>query len=312
MTEVLRIATRKSALAMAQAEWVAAALQRLRPAWCVEIVQITSQGDRVLDTPLHLMGGKGVFTREIDAAVLENRADCAVHSLKDLPTEAVPGLTLAAVPERESVNDMLAGSKASCLDEIPKGATIATGSLRRRAQLLRLRPDLQIVDIRGNVNTRLKKLADAGWAGTVLAEAGLLRLGLRAVPRFSLAGQLLPAPGQGALGLVTRDGDAKTLELVGELQDHGARARVTAERAFLAAVEAGCHAPVGTLTTLKGDALHLVGAVFSIDGQEEVRMEATAEVSAAESLGQDVAARVLGSGGKAILDSLSNESGDSA
>ncbi|MHC4886970.1 MAG: hydroxymethylbilane synthase, partial [Planctomycetota bacterium] len=294
---MLKLATRASALARTQSQWVADQIPR--SGHSVELSFIKSQGDADRTSSLSAIGGQGLFTRAVDEAVLRGDADLAVHSLKDLPTTITPGLVLAAVPEREDPTDLLAGSAATSLDELPEGAIIATGSLRRRAQLLAARPDLSIVEIRGNVETRLERVKSEGYAGTVLAAAGLNRLGLT-VPGFSLAEILLPAIGQGALGIVCREEDETTRTVLATLDHAPTRAAVTAERAFLRAVEAGCHAPTGARTSVNGNTLHLTAAVFSPDGTKTIQSEVQGDSAEAEALGKAAAEEILSQGGRTL------------
>src|SRR5262245_54778381 len=239
----LRLGTRGSALARWQAEWVAARLSARGVA--VELVPITTKGD-VKTGPLGQIGGEGLFTKELQRALLERQIDLAVHSLKDLPTTPVEGLSLAAVPERESTSDVLVSAKAWRIEDLPPSAHVGTGSLRREAQLLHLRPDLIVEDIRGNIETRLRKLTDGQFDAIVLAEAGLKRLGLadrdvHIIPRSVM----LPAVGQGALGIETREDDDQTQSFLQPLDHTETHQAVDAERALLAALRAGCLAPVG-------------------------------------------------------------------
>ncbi|HEX4069633.1 MAG TPA: hydroxymethylbilane synthase [Planctomycetaceae bacterium] len=277
----LRIATRASNLALWQANFVADLLRAQDPGQEVELVHVTTTGDRVRDVSLTRLGGVGVFTREIQQALLENRADVAVHSLKDLPTESVDGLTLAAVPERGSAWDALVLPADSPLSPtairgLPKGARIGTGSLRRRAQLLFLRPDLEFLDLRGNVETRLRKLDEGACDALILAEAGLDRLGLSARISARLAPpELFPAVGQGALGLECRADDASVRSRLERLTHPATWSAVTAERRLLSRLGAGCHAPVGVATTVDKDELTLEAVVLSPDGKQRLHSQAT-------------------------------------
>lgn len=317
--KAIRIATRKSALALAQSRQIAAALEALHPGLRVELVPLVTRGDQLLDTPLHESGGKGLFTKEIDRALQENAADLAVHSLKDLPTEAAEGLCFAAVPPRENDEDVLVVCSAVSpntetmitLNDIEPGQTIATGSLRRVAQLKRLRPDVAIAPIRGNVDTRIRKLHENGWGGIILAAAGLNRLERFDVVRAALPDSFLPAAGQGALGLVTRESDAETRRLLAPLEDFSSRLRVAAERAFLHALGGGCHAPAGIRSRLRlemdGGVLHLAAGLFAPDGSTEIRIVVEGVVrqpADAEQLGRQAAREMLSRGGDALLASL--------
>jgi len=266
----------------------------------IELVEVSTQGDRDRATALSTMGGQGVFTREVQAAVLDERADLAVHSLKDLPTDNTPGLKLAAVPRRASMFDALilpATQKADgqsgreLLLALPKGAKIGTGSLRRRAQLSHLRPDLQFVENRGNIDTRLKKLDDGQFAAIVLAEAGLSRLGLEE----RISGRLqppdvFPAVGQGAIGIECRSKDLETQQILNSITAPDVMATVTAERAVLSDLRAGCHAPLGVMSQfLPNGRMQLEAVVLSADGQERVATSAVGTVSSAPMLGLTVA-----------------------
>jgi hydroxymethylbilane synthase len=268
MAAPLRLGTRASALARWQAEWVAARLTERGVA--VELVPITTQGD-VKAGPLGQIGGQGLFTKELQRALLDGQIDLAVHSLKDLPTEPVPGLAIAAVPERESTADVLVSRVADRLESLPAGARVGTGSLRRKSQLLHLRPDLLVEDIRGNVETRLRKLDEAQYDAIVLAEAGLKRLGFAdRIAQVLPHSVMYPAVGQGALGLETRSDDRQTRELLGPLDHAPSHQRVLAERALLLALRAGCLAPVGAFTQLKSVRLRLDAVVLSPDGKQRL------------------------------------------
>lgn len=295
----LRLGTRGSPLARWQAEHVAALLAASGIE--VELIHITTQGD-VTTGPLGAIGGQGLFTKEIQRALLDDRIDLAVHSLKDLPTEHVPGLALAAVPERESPGDVLVCSQANSLDELPPQSRIGTGSTRRKAQLLFARPDLQVLDIRGNVETRLRKLDDGEYDAIVLAEAGLKRLELAArIAHVFAKSLMLPAVGQGALGLETRADDARTQSLLQALNDSATHAAVLAERAMLRTLRGGCLAPVGAWGRMENDQLALDGVVLSADGQQRVAASQSASPEHAEALGIQVAEALLAQGAAALI-----------
>jgi hydroxymethylbilane synthase len=302
----LRIATRASALALWQAHYVAARIAAAAPGTTVELVRVTTTGDRDQAGALRDFGGLGVFTREVQKAVLDRRADLAVHSLKDLPTESAAGLCLAAVPEREETADALivpaANPLACALDQLPQGARVGTGSLRRRAQLLHLRPDLVLDEVRGNVETRISRLDAGQFDALVLAVAGLKRLGLERRISARLAPPVLfAAAGQGALGIECREGDTPVRELLLRIEDSLARARVTAERALLARLRAGCHAPVGTATEGEGGTLSLDAVVLSADGRQRISARETAALTDAAGLGTRVADRLLELGAQALI-----------
>ncbi len=302
MTAPFRIATRGSALARWQAEHVAGLLRPLLPARAVELVEVPTTGDRVGDQSLAAIGGLGVFTREIQQAVLAGQADLAVHSLKDLPTATIEGLVLAAVPKRGSTADAFVSQRHIRFNDLPRNATVATGSARRRAQLLHRRPDLRLVDIRGNVDTRLRKLREQDLDGLVLARAGLERLGLEQHIADTLE-WMLPAVGQGALGLECRSTDLETRQVVALLNHPPAHQAVLAERAFLRALGGGCLLPIAALGDVKNDLLLLNGAVFSVDGQTRLDRVLTGPAADAEILGQELAAALLAEGARRLLTS---------
>lgn len=289
----IRIATRASRLALWQANHVAGLLRAIVPDHNVELVHVSTIGDRDRDRSLPQFGGFGVFTREIQNAVLDGRADLAVHSLKDLPTETAEGLMLAAVPARGPVVDALvlpASSAGSGLETLDDAARVGTGSLRRRAQLLHQRRDLELLDIRGNVETRLQKLDDGEYEAIVLAVAGLERLGLQQRISATLDAPLFfPAVGQGALGLECRDDDAPLQSLLAEIDHAPTRCAVTAERALLSELRAGCHAPVGASTNVERNQLTLAGVVLSVDGKLRLTASLTGPATDPHRLGSDVA-----------------------
>ncbi|MDE0029619.1 MAG: hydroxymethylbilane synthase [Deltaproteobacteria bacterium] len=294
-----RIGTRRSPLALVQAEWVQDRIREHHPQAAVEIVPIRTSGDRFQNVPIERIGTKGVFIKEIEEALLRGDIDVAVHSMKDLPTELPEGLAVAAVPEREDPADVLVSRVAESLDALPAGARIGTGSLRRRAQLLHHRPDLAVVPIRGNVDTRIAKLARGEVDALVLALAGLKRLG-----RAYETAQPLPpetcmsAVAQGALGLETRSGEVERLTFL----DHAPSAlEVAAERAFLARLEGGCQVPVGARAVVRGDRLALAGMVAEVSGRQVFRGELSGASADAASLGMRLAERLLAEGAGAVL-----------
>ena len=297
----LRLGTRVSALARWQAEWVAA---RLREQGVdVELVPVTTRGDQQSTQAIGAIGGDGLFTKELQRALLDNAIDLAVHSLKDLPTEPVDGLVLAAVPARGPVGDVLVSRAGTTLEQLPAGATIGTGSLRRRAQLLHSRPDLVMKDIRGNVDTRLRKLRDGDFDALVLAEAGLARLGLTAEITERLpASMMLPAVGQGALGIECRADDQPTRAAVTLLDHTDTHWGVDAERSMLRALSGGCLAPVAGWGRVEQDGtLHLTGVVLSADGQQRLAAEHTGAAETADALGRQVAAALLAEGAAELI-----------
>ena len=303
----IRIATRSSRLALWQAEYVAGRLHEAL-GLATELVEVSTLGDRNRRDSLADFGGMGVFTREVQTAVLDGDADIAVHSLKDLPTDATEGLLLASFPARASRFDLLllpaetAVEKAPRIETLPQGARIGTGSPRRRAQLLRARPDLSVLEIRGNIDTRLKKLDDGEYDAIILAEAGVNRLGFesRVITQLTPP-EFYPAVGQGALGVECRVGDETTRAALAAIDDAGVRAEVTAERAALRELRAGCHAPLGALCETMGEQLRLTVIVFSADGQDFREATETGSHSAAEELGAQVARVIIADGGDALL-----------
>jgi hydroxymethylbilane synthase len=302
------IGTRGSALARWQTDHVASLLRSAWPELVVDVKIITTQGDRVLDTPLPLLGGKGVFTAELEAALHNGTIDLAVHSLKDLPTEDPAGLTLGAIPERAAVEDALVSRSGVPFAALLHGATIGTSSRRRAAQLLAARPDLHIADIRGNVDTRLRKAhdPDGTYDAIILAAAGLTRLGLEAEITEALSLDLmLPAPGQGALAVQCRD-DAALLELLAPLNHLPTRLSVTAERAFLARLGGGCSLPIAAYATATDRGIELRCRVSAPDGSEQMDFSGTSEATpeAAHELGSQVAAKALNQGVRRLLESL--------
>lgn len=303
----IRIATRASRLAMWQAEYTAGLLRRHSPGCEVELIQISTTGDRDRTTSLGGFGGVGVFTREIQNALLDGRADLAVHSLKDLPTEPHGELALAAIPQRASMFDALVlpttAQPAAGFDALPDAARVGTGSLRRRAQLLFHRSDLQPCEVRGNVETRLRKLDDGEYDALILAAAGLQRLDLGSRISLEIRPPLMyPAVGQGALGIECRTDDTELRALLGKLDDPATRCAVTAERRLLARLRAGCHAPVGVITSIQTEQLQLEAVVLSSDGRQRLTASAARTADEAESLGEQVAVDLLAQGAAALIN----------
>ena len=268
----------------------------------VVLVPVTTSGDQSQREPVAALGAQGVFTKEIQQALLEDRIDLAVHSLKDLPTDPIDGLCLAAVPERAPAGDVLVCRQHTGLDDLGQGAVVGTGSLRRRAQILHVRPDLQMADIRGNVDTRLRKLDVGDYDAVVLAEAGLRRLGLadRITETLPFA-LVLPAVGQGALGLETRSQDRSTREIVDRLDHPPTHAAVLAERAMLAALEGGCLAPIAAWGRGEGDVLTLTGRVLHPDGSQKIEAELAGDPAEATELGRQVAEALAAQGAAALV-----------
>lgn len=309
-TSPLRIATRRSDLALWQAHNIADQLRRLEQSPAVDVVHIVTSGDRDQTTALREFGGTGAFTREVQRAVLDGRADLAVHSLKDLPTRPTPGLVLAAVPQRASVHDALvlpaSAEPITGLDDLSPEARIGTGSPRRAAQIRFHRPDLEVAGIRGNVPTRLKKLDEGQFDALVLAEAGLRRLDRAARITCLLTPPLFfGAVGQGALGIECRADDQATCELLSRLTCKETWQEVTAERSLLATLRAGCHAPVGVAVArveVEPEQLRLTAVLLTPDGQTRLEGEGVRVAAEAEELGRDVAMQLIEAGGNAILE----------
>lgn len=300
----LRIGTRRSALALWQANHVAALLRSREPGLEVELVEIVTKGDKILDSPLAKVGGKGLFVKEIEEQLLDGRVDLAVHSLKDMPAELPEGLVLGCVPEREDPRDAFVSAKYERLEDLPPGARLGTSSLRRAAQLKAWRQDLEIVSIRGNVQTRIRRI-DEELDGGILAAAGLKRLGLEARIREIIGtDRMLPAVGQGALAIEIRDGDGPVGARVGALEDRQTRFAVACERAFLRRLGGGCQVPIAAYATVDGDRLSFRGLVAEPDGtriltyQDTITFESIADV---EGLGTLAAERVITQGAAELL-----------
>lgn len=303
--KTLKIATRQSPLALWQAEYIRARLQELHPDLTVELVKFVTQGDKILDTPLAKIGGKGLFVKELEAALLDGRADLAVHSMKDVPMALPEGLTLAVICEREDPLDAFVSNQFEKFADLPQGAKVGTSSLRRKSQILKQRPDLQIIDLRGNVGTRLAKLDDGQYDAIILASAGLKRLGLSERIRHCLTPDIsLPAVGQGALGLECRAADQDVLALIQPLLHEETDVCVRAERAFNAYLEGGCQVPIAGYATLQNGQIHIEGRVGSADGQTLLRAELTDEASNAQQLGENLARNLLDQGAGELLKAL--------
>jgi hydroxymethylbilane synthase len=304
-TDSLRIATRKSPLALWQAEHVRERLREANPGLRVELVTMSTQGDRVLDSPLAKIGGKGLFVKELEQGMLEGRADIAVHSMKDVPVELPHGLGIGAILEREDPQDAFVSNRFGSIDELPEGARLGTSSLRRQCQLRARRPDLQLSDLRGNVNTRLSRLDQGDYDAIVLACAGLKRLGMAArITRALTPEELLPAIGQGVIGIECRLDDETVRRLIEPLEHAPTRLRVQAERAFNAALAGGCQAPVAGFSLLEHDLLELRGLVGWPDGSKIVRGQISGPSQDAETLGRELAEELLSRGARPILQAL--------
>ncbi len=302
MSRTLTIATRESPLALWQANHVKAALEEAHAGLEVVLLGMTSRGDQLLEVPLAKVGGKGLFVKELETALLDGRADIAVHSMKDVPMEFPEGLTLGAICEREDPTDAFVSNTHASLAELPAGSVVGTSSLRRECQLRAQRPDLEVKFLRGNVNTRLSKLDAGEYNAIILASAGLKRLGFgeRIAAQIPVADSL-PAGGQGAVGIELRDDDADTAALLAPLHHVDTAARVSAERAMNRRLEGGCQVPIACYAELNGDTLWLRGLVGSPDGATILRAEAEGSVADADQLGVAVADDLLGQGAGEIL-----------
>jgi len=308
MASNVRIGTRSSELALWQTGHVKALLEELFSGIVIDVQTIKTTGDKILDTPLAKIGDKGLFTKELEAALLDERIDLAVHSFKDVPTAIPEGLAIAAVLEREDVRDVFIGHPKSLnklFMTLPRHAVIATGSLRRKCQVLNARQDIQIVDIRGNLNTRMKKLDDSNWDGMILAKAGVTRLGwaqrITEILPFEI---MLPAVGQGALAVEIRNGDKRLEELLRTLHHLPTALTVTAERSLLCRLEGGCQIPIGAYGQVQGNELRLDAVIGCLDGKRMVKGSRSGNHSDAERIGIELAEELLKRGGKEILDEI--------
>ncbi|WP_444943341.1 hydroxymethylbilane synthase [Microbulbifer sp. ZKSA006] len=300
----IRIATRQSALALWQANYVKDRLQQAHPELHIELLPLTSRGDQVLDIPLTKVGGKGLFVKELEVAMLEGRADIAVHSMKDVPMEFPEGLHLPIICEREDPRDAFVSNLYDSLDDLPQGAVVGTSSLRRQCQLLARRPDLKITFLRGNVNTRLAKLDAGDYDAIILAAAGLLRLEMpERIRSFLATTTLLPAGGQGAVGIETRR-DSELEALIRPLHCDETAARLSAERALVKRLNGGCQVPIGCYAELEGDTLWLRGLVGSPDGETMIRAESRGPAAEGERLGTELAEQLLADGADKILATI--------
>lgn len=305
MSQLLRIATRKSALALWQAEHVKARLEDLHPELTVELLPMTSKGDRILDAPLAKVGGKGLFVKELEEAMLDGRADVAVHSMKDVPMDFPEGLGLAVITERHDPTDAFVSNDYASFNELPEGARLGTSSLRRQCQLQALRPDLEVINLRGNVNTRLAKLDAGDYDAIILASSGLKRLGFDGRIRECLTAETcLPAGGQGALGIECRLADSRIQDLLAPLHHEPSAACVRAERALNKRLEGGCQVPIACFALLEGDQLWLRGLVGHPDGTRSFRAERRGPADAPEALGIAVAEDLLAQGAGEILAAI--------
>ena len=308
----LVIGTRGSMLAMRQAESIQANLRKLHPGLAVSLKQIKTTGDKILDTPLATIGGKGLFVKEIEESLAQETIDLAVHSMKDVPTRLPQGMAILAVPAREDPRDVLISREGVSMNRLPQAACIGTSSLRRQSQILHFRPDLRVTMLRGNLETRLRKLDEGAYEGIVLAAAGLRRLGLESRISEHLSPEIcLPAIGQGALALEGRQDDPWVRELVGPLDDRSTHLAVNAERAFLERLEGGCQVPIAAHGTLDDPddpkRLALAGLIASLDGARIIRGSIEGPIEEAFRLGSDLAERLLAEGGREILEAIYNQ-----
>ena len=306
--KTLKIVTRKSPLAMWQAEYVRDRLLNTHENLNVELIGITTQGDKILDSPLAKIGGKGLFVKELEMALLEERADIAVHSMKDVTVEMPEGLDLPVILEREDPRDVLfANQPVSSINDLPQNARIGTSSLRRQCQIRNLRPDLNILDLRGNVGTRLGKLENGDYDAIILAAAGVIRLGLKdRISLFIESDTLLPAIGQGAIGIQCRTGDNNTLPLISPLDHKDTHTRILAERAVNRRLFGGCQVPIAGFSELTGDQILIRALVGEVDGGQIIRGEISGHRDEAEKLGITLADDLLSRGADRILDELSH------
>lgn len=307
MTHSLRIATRKSALALWQAEYVKNRLESIHPELVVELLPMTSRGDKILDVPLAKVGGKGLFVKELETALLEHKADIAVHSMKDVPMEFPEGLGLSVICEREDPRDAFVSNKFSQFEELPQGAIVGTSSLRRQCQLLAIRPDIEIKFLRGNVNTRLAKLDAGEYDAIILASAGLIRLKMaERISQHIAPEACLPAGGQGAVGIECRNADANTHAILSPLNHDLTATAVSAERAMNRRLEGGCQVPIACYAIHQNNGLWLRGLVGDPDGTEILTDEIYGEVADAEKMGIALADKLLKAGAGRILSAVYN------
>jgi hydroxymethylbilane synthase len=305
---VLRIGTRGSKLALAQSEWVKKKIEGKHPHAQVQLARIKTTGDKILDSPLAKIGGKGLFVKEIEEALLNERVDLAVHSMKDVPAALPQGLILAGFPEREDPHDAFVSIDYLNLAQLPQKARVGTGSLRRAAQLLHIRPDLKLLPLRGNVDTRLRKLEAGEFQAIILAAAGMRRLGFEdRISQVLSTEQILPAIGQGALGLEVRRDDEETIGLIDFLNDEETQVTVQAERAFLKELEGGCQVPIAAFSRLSGGGLELEGMVAELDGSKIIQDKIAGARNEAEDMGIRLARRLLASGADEILEKIYGE-----
>lgn len=303
----IRIATRKSPLALWQANFVKKQLTDIHKDLTVELIPMVTKGDMILDSPLAKIGGKGLFVKQLEQALLDNTADIAVHSIKDIPAQFPEGLMLATICQRDDVRDALIANQYQSLDDLPQGAIVGTSSLRRQCQLRAKYPHLKIADLRGNVGTRLAKLDNQEYHAIILAAVGLKRLGLQErIKQYITTDLILPAVGQGAIGIETRSNDKTILKLLAPLDDKNSRICIQAERAMNQALQGGCQVPIACYSQLTNDLLSLNGLVGSIDGSKIIKVTVSGTATQPEALGQQLASALLAKGADKILAELTN------
>lgn len=305
MKAKLTIGTRQSLLALWQSNYIAARLREQYPECEVVLKKIVTKGDRILDVPLAKIGGKGLFTKEIEQELIDGTVDLAVHSLKDMPTVLPEGLCLTAITSRANVGDAFVSNNYNSFDELPQGAVLGTSSLRRKAQLLAARPDLKIVDLRGNVDTRLRKLDEGQMDAIILAAAGLERLGYgERIKEVIPAKVCLPAVGQGALAIESRDNDAEVREMLAFLNDEATKQATDAERAFLGLLEGGCQVPIGVHADVENGEIRIEAIIAELDGKKILRDTIVGKAANAAELGRELGQKMLAEGGQEILASI--------
>jgi hydroxymethylbilane synthase len=303
--KTIRIGTRGSRLAVWQAEWVCSRLLALHSQYEAELVKIKTTGDKIMDVPLARVGGKGLFVKEIETALLEGRIDLAVHSMKDMPAEIPPGLCIGAMPERENPLDVLISRNGHSFESLPPSARIGSSSLRRGAQVLHVRPDVTVHPLRGNLDTRIRKLETEDLDAIIVAAAGVKRLGLEArITEYLAEAIMLPAIGQGALAIEIREDNDATQRLIAPLDHRETHLAVKSERAFLARLEGGCQVPIAARARIVGEELQLTGLVAEADGSVLLRETIRGPVGEHETLGVELADRLLKKGGRRILENI--------
>lgn len=308
MGKTLKIGTRGSKLALWQANWVKSALNTRHPSLSVDLVIIKTKGDKILDVPLAKVGGKGLFVKEIEEALLNGRIDLAVHSMKDMPSEIPKGLCIGAIPERENPQDVLISKKGLLLSQLEPGARIGTSSLRRAAQLLRARPDLRVFPLRGNLDTRLKKLETENLDAIVLAAAGVKRLGLEnRITEFLDENIMLPAVGQGALCIEIRQNDPEVAPMVAKLEHRQTRTIIMGERAFLNRLEGGCQVPIAAHGKIDNTRFTLCGLVATVDGKTLIKETFSGPEGSSETIGVELADHLVSLGAKTLMEHLKSD-----